>query len=112
MDDKFGPIAYPRSDQTEFYKPYSEATAEMIDTRVRELVKEALDRTVRMLTEKRDSVVKLAERLLEREVLSQVHPLSASCLDLLFGSLQQFCCAFLVILRIIAFFLRRRMLRS
>jgi hypothetical protein len=74
MDPQFGPIAYPQPQpgEMQLFKPYSEATGELIDTRVRDLVKEAYARTLKLLTEKKDGVTRLAERLLEKEVLTQV----------------------------------------
>ena len=51
-------------------KPYSEETAAAIDSEVRGLVDAAYVRTKALLEEKRDLVTKLAEELLEREVVS------------------------------------------
>lgn len=72
MNDKLGNISYydPNQDQT-FTKPYSEQTAEMIDTEVRKLIDAAYARTKALLTEKKEEVEKLAKALLEREVLFQ-----------------------------------------
>lgn len=72
MNDKLGNISYydPNQEQT-FTKPYSEQTAEMIDTEVRKLIDAAYERTKALLTEKRSEVEKLAKELLEKEVLFQ-----------------------------------------
>jgi len=72
MNDKLGNISFydPTQDQT-FTKPYSEETSKIIDEEVRKLIDEAYVRTLKLLTEKRGDVEKLAEALLEREVLFQ-----------------------------------------
>jgi AFG3 family protein len=57
-------------DETSFTKPYSEATAQLIDQEVRELVESALSRTRKLLGEKRAEVEKIALKLLEQEVLT------------------------------------------
>jgi len=72
MNDKVGNISYydPQQDNT-FTKPYSEDTAKLIDYEVRELIDSAYDRTKELLTDKKEQVEKLANALLEREVLFQ-----------------------------------------
>ena len=60
----------PHQDQT-FTKPYSEETSKLIDEEVRKLIDEAYERTKSLLQEKKADVEKLAEALLEREVLFQ-----------------------------------------
>ncbi|MDQ6608221.1 MAG: ATP-dependent zinc metalloprotease FtsH [Bacteroidota bacterium] len=72
MSEKVGNISYydPTVDNS-FTKPYSEETAKIIDEEVRRLIDEAYVRTKRLLTEKRGEVEKLAEQLLEKEVLFQ-----------------------------------------
>lgn len=72
MNDKVGNISFydPQQEQT-FTKPYSEETSKMIDEEVRKLIDKAYIRTKQLLTEKRADVEKLAEALLEREVLFQ-----------------------------------------
>ena len=72
MSEKVGNISYydPQA-ENQFQKPYSEETARMIDDEVRSLIDEAYTRTKNMLTEKRGEVEKLAEALLEKEVLFQ-----------------------------------------
>merc|ERR1711902_464485 len=52
-------------------KPYSEATAQMIDEEAQKTIKKAMDRTLALLTEHRDDVIKVAEKLLEKEVLNR-----------------------------------------
>jgi AFG3 family protein len=72
MSDKIGNISYfdPQA-ENQFSKPYSEETAKIIDEEVRRLIDEAYTRTKELLREKRGEVEKLAEQLLEKEVLFQ-----------------------------------------
>lgn len=70
MSDRIGNISYydPQNENT-FSKPYSEETGKMIDEEVRTLIEEAYERTLELLTEKREQVEALAKALLEKEVL-------------------------------------------
>ncbi|MGI8599726.1 MAG: ATP-dependent zinc metalloprotease FtsH [Chitinophagaceae bacterium] len=72
MNNKVGNISFydPQQDQT-FTKPYSEETSKIIDEEVRKLIDDAYDKTKILLQEKKQDVEKLAEALLEREVLFQ-----------------------------------------
>lgn len=73
MNDKVGLVSFNQDDQ-QFNKPYSNETAHLIDTEVRRMVHEAYQRTIGILTEKKDLVTALAERLLDRDVsLLHVH---------------------------------------
>lgn len=72
MNAKVGNISfYDPQQETSFTKPYSEETSRLIDEEVRKLIDEAYERTKKLLTEKREQVAKLAEALLEKEVLFQ-----------------------------------------
>jgi AFG3 family protein len=72
MNDKVGNVSFfDPQQETTFTKPYSEETAKIIDQEVRKLIDVAYERTKKLLTEKRTDVEKLAEALLEREVLFQ-----------------------------------------
>lgn len=72
FSDKVGLLSFPqRDDGFEMSKPYSSDTAAIIDVEVREWVKKAYDRTVKLITEHRDQVAEIAELLLEKEVLHQ-----------------------------------------
>ena len=73
MNDKVGNISFydPQQGEYNFTKPYSDETAKMIDQEVRKLIDGAYERTKQLLTEKKAQVEKLAEALLEREVLFQ-----------------------------------------
>ena len=57
--------------EMQFYKPYSEKTAELIDAEVKRIVDEAHDRARRLLEEKDEEFNRVAEALLEREVLNE-----------------------------------------
>jgi AFG3 family protein len=72
MNDKVGNISYYDPQQeTTFTKPYSDETAKMIDQEVRKLIDDAYVKTKQLLSEKRSDVEKLANALLEKEVLFQ-----------------------------------------
>jgi cell division protease FtsH len=72
MNDKLGNISFydPQQDQA-FTKPYSDETAKLIDEEVRKLLEGAYERTKQLLVEKKAEVEKLAEALLDKEVLFQ-----------------------------------------
>jgi AFG3 family protein len=72
MNDKIGNISFydPQQENT-FTKPYSDETAKMIDHEVRKLIDDAYGKTKKLLEEKREDVEKLANALLEKEVLFQ-----------------------------------------
>ncbi len=72
MNTKVGNVSfYDPAAENQFTKPYSEETSKLIDEEVRNLIQDAYDKTKALLTEKREQVEKLAESLLEREVLFQ-----------------------------------------
>ena len=69
---KIGNISfYDSSGQSEysFNRPYSEKTAELIDSEVKKLVDVAYERTTNILRENKEKLDLLAEKLLEREVI-------------------------------------------
>jgi cell division protease FtsH len=72
MSEKVGNISYydPQA-ENQFSKPYSEETAKMIDEEVRRTIEDSYQRTLGLLREKKGEVEKLAEALLEKEVLFQ-----------------------------------------
>ncbi len=72
MSDKIGQISFYDSTGSRGYdlsKPYSEKTAEMIDQEVRSLVDGMHDRTMDLLRSNMDAFTKVAEILLEKEVI-------------------------------------------
>jgi AFG3 family protein len=72
MNTKVGNVSfYDPSAENSFTKPYSEETSKLIDQEVRKLIDIAYEKTKELLVEKREQVQKLAEALLDKEVLFQ-----------------------------------------
>ncbi|MBM3158588.1 MAG: ATP-dependent zinc metalloprotease FtsH [Bacteroidetes bacterium] len=72
MNEKVGNVSfYDPLQESAFTKPYSDDTAKLIDFEVRHLIDAAYERTKKLLTDKKDEVEKLANALLEKEVLFQ-----------------------------------------
>lgn len=72
FSDKVGLLSFPqREDGFEMTKPYSSKTAAIIDSEVREWISKAYVRTVELVEEHKEKVAKIAELLLEKEVLHQ-----------------------------------------
>ena len=71
MNDKVGNISFNDSQETQFQKPYSEKTAELIDGEVRILISEIYEKTKALLLENQGGLIALAEKLLEKEILFQ-----------------------------------------
>lgn len=72
MNETIGNVSFhdPQNEYN-FNKPYSEKTSEMIDNEVRTLISGVYDRTKQLLTDKRDGLEKLAQKLIEKEILFQ-----------------------------------------
>ncbi len=72
MNEKVGNVSfYDPQQETAFTKPYSEETSKLIDEEVRKLIEISYERTKQLLQDKREQVKKLAEALLDKEVLFQ-----------------------------------------
>lgn len=72
LNDKVGNISYyDSSGQSEynFGKPYSEKTAQTIDEEISKMVETQYQRAIQILTENRDKLEALANKLLEKEVI-------------------------------------------
>jgi cell division protease FtsH len=72
LNEKIGNITYyDSSGQNDFgfSKPYSERTAEIIDQEVKKIIDKQYQRAIEILTENREKLSKLAELLLEKEVI-------------------------------------------
>jgi cell division protease FtsH len=79
MSDALGPLTYGKKEEAIFlgkefnrHQDYSEATALKIDTEIKRIVTDQYERAFNVLTGKRAELVKVAEALLEHEVLDAV----------------------------------------
>lgn len=73
MNDRIGHRVYqmPEPGDMAMQKPYSEHTATQIDEEVHKLITSAYHATKQLLEAKKDHVKKVADRLLDREILSR-----------------------------------------
>lgn len=70
LNEKVGNITfYDPAGENGFVKPYSEKTAELIDNEIKNIVETEFQRALTLLKSKKDVLKKLAERLIEREVI-------------------------------------------
>ena len=71
LSDKIGNISYYDSSgqNSGFNKPYSEQTARTIDEEVKELAEVAYQKALKVLEENKNSLTKLAQELLNKEVI-------------------------------------------
>jgi AFG3 family protein len=72
LNDKIGNVSfYDSTGQSEyaFNRPYSEKTAELIDNEVKKLIENAYIKTKELLMQNKDKLTKLADKLLEKEVI-------------------------------------------
>ncbi|CAG9112479.1 AFG3-like protein 2 [Plutella xylostella] len=73
MNAKVGNVSFemPQPGEMVMDKPYSEKTAELIDSEVRVLIDSAHKHTTDLLIKNKDNIIKVAERLLKQEILSR-----------------------------------------
>lgn len=73
MNAKVGNVSFemPQPGEMVIDKPYSEKTAELIDSEVRDLINGAHKHTTELLTKHKENITKVAERLLKQEILSR-----------------------------------------
>ena len=69
MSDKLANLCYYNNEEASFQRPDSEKTAELIDNEVKEMIKEQYERAKRMLQEHSEGHHRLANLLIEREVI-------------------------------------------
>ena len=72
LNDKIGNITYYDSSgqgEYSFSKPYSEETARIIDEEISKLIETQYQRAIQILTDNKDKLIRLAEILLEKEVI-------------------------------------------
>ena len=73
MNKNIGNLSFFDSKQSDynFTKPYSDSTAEKIDQEVKRIIDNAYNRTKKLLTDKKEELEKIANKLLEKEILFQ-----------------------------------------
>ena len=69
MSDKLPNLCYYNNDEYSFNKAYSEHTAELIDNEVKQMIAEQYERAKKILTEHKEGHNRLAELLIEKEVI-------------------------------------------
>jgi len=72
MNDKIGNVSFNDTQgEYQFNKPYSEKTSELIDQEVRGQINKIYEQTRKLLIDKREGLEKLANKLIEKEILFQ-----------------------------------------
>jgi AFG3 family protein len=72
MSEKIGQLAFPKEDNGGFPqdKPYSDATAQLMDEEAKHIVDAAYKRTLALVQERKEQVGLVAEMLLEKETIN------------------------------------------
>jgi len=70
MNPKLGLVSYSQNDSSQqFYKPYSDATGQLIDTEAKLIIDAQYTRVKNLLTEKKDLMISLSDELLKEDTL-------------------------------------------
>lgn len=69
LNEKVGNISYYDPHGNQFTKPYSDETAHVIDEEVSKLIESQYQRAISLLTENKEKLEQLANKLLEKEVI-------------------------------------------
>ena len=69
MSDKLSNLCYYNNQEYSFSRPYSEKTAELIDTEVHKMIQEQYERAKALLSEHKEGHAELARILIEKEVI-------------------------------------------
>lgn len=70
MNPKLGLVSYSQNSSSEqFYKPYSDATGQLIDTEAKLIIDAQYERVKNLLTEKKDLMIALSDELLKEDTL-------------------------------------------
>ena len=72
MNERVGQLSfYDANSEHSFQKPYSDATAKIIDEEVKKIIDEAYERTKALLNERASELEVIAQELLKKEVIFQ-----------------------------------------
>jgi cell division protease FtsH len=71
MNPNVGNVSFYKMSEESYQRPYSEETAKMIDEEVRKMIDIQYARAKSLLEEKREELTKLAQELIEHEVLTK-----------------------------------------
>jgi len=69
LNDRIGNISYYDPQGSGFTKPYSDDTARVIDEEVSKMIEKEYARAIKLLTDNKDKLEQLANKLLEKEVI-------------------------------------------
>jgi cell division protease FtsH len=69
MGEQLPNVCYYNNAEYQFQRPYSETTAKLIDDEVLKMINEQYERAKQILTEHKEGHAKLAQLLVEREVI-------------------------------------------